>query len=213
MHRSITASAGFLLTLLVSGVAAANQPQPWQMGFQPAASPVMEQINWFHNMLLIIITLITLFVLALLVYVMWRFNEKRNPTPTKTTHNTFIEVAWTAIPVLILLLIFVPSMRVLYYSDRAADAEMTLKVVGKIGARENSASEICSSTGRSAWAWATPACRLAPPWPKPSPTWTAWWLFPAKPKRIRFARLGRKFTPKTAFATRSAPARRRVACR
>ena len=130
MHRSITASAGFLLTLLVSGLAAANQPQPWQMGFQPAASPVMVEINDFHNLLLWITTLITLFVLALLVYVTWRFNEKRNPTPTKTTHNTLIEVAWTAIPVLILLLVFVPSMRVLYYSDRAADAEMTLKVVG-----------------------------------------------------------------------------------
>ena len=130
MRRSITASAGFLSTILVSGVAAANQPLPWQTGFQPAASPVMVEINWFHNLLLIIITLITLFVLALLVYVMWRFNEKRNPTPTKTTHNTWIEVAWTAVPVIILLLVFVPSMRLLYYSDRAVDAEMTLKVVG-----------------------------------------------------------------------------------
>jgi cytochrome c oxidase subunit 2 len=133
VRRSITAStasAGFLLTILVSGVAAANQPLPWQMGFQPAASPVMVEINWFHNLLLIVITLITVFVLGLLAYVMWRFNEKRNPTPAKTTHNTLLEVLWTAIPVLILLLIFVPSMRLLYYADRAADAEMTLKVVG-----------------------------------------------------------------------------------
>ena len=130
MRRSIAASAGYLLTTMASGLAVANQPQPWQMGFQPAASPVMERIDDFHNLLLWISTLITLFVLGLLLYVMWRFNEKRNPTPTKTTHNTLIEVAWTAIPVLILLLVFVPSMRLLYYSDRAVDAEMTLKVVG-----------------------------------------------------------------------------------
>ena len=130
MRRSIAASAGYLLTTMASGLAVANQPQPWQMGFQPAASPVMEQINDFHNLLLWIITLITLFVSGLLAYVIWRFSEKRNPTPTKTTHNTLIEVAWTAIPVLILLLVFVPSMRLLYYSDRAVDAEMTLKVVG-----------------------------------------------------------------------------------
>jgi len=128
--RSIAASAGFLSATLASGAAMAARPLPWQIGFQDAASPVMAEINWFHNLLLVIITLITLFVLGLLVYVMWRFNEKRNPTPSKTTHSTVLEVLWTAIPVVILVIIFIPSMKLLYYSDRATDAEMTLKVVG-----------------------------------------------------------------------------------
>ncbi|MFQ5955423.1 MAG: cytochrome c oxidase subunit II [Kiloniellales bacterium] len=124
-------SAGFLLAALVAGAAAAHEPLPWQIGFQPAASDVMVEYNDFHNMLLVIITLIALFVLGLLVYVMRRYNEKRHPTPAKTTHSTPLELVWTIIPVIILVVIFVPSMRVLYYSDRAVDAEMTLKVVGK----------------------------------------------------------------------------------
>src|SRR5512135_1142855 len=79
-----------------------GQPAPWQMGFQKANSPIMEQITAFHTYVTIIITLIALFVLGLLVYVMVRFNEKRNPEPTRTTHNTALEIAWTVVPILIL---------------------------------------------------------------------------------------------------------------
>ncbi len=89
-----------------------------------------DRIDAFHNELLIIITLITVFVLALLVYVMWRFNAKRNPVPSKTTHNTLLEVLWTAVPVLILVAIAVPSFKLLYFENRTQHADMTIKVTG-----------------------------------------------------------------------------------
>ena len=114
----------------LAGVAHAEGPENWQLGFDPAASPTMERITDFHNLLLVIITLITIFVLGLLLYVMYRFSEKRNPTPTRTTHNTTIEVLWTVIPVVILVLVAIPSFKLLYYADRAEDAEMTIKVIG-----------------------------------------------------------------------------------
>ena len=113
-----------------ASAAVEGQPTPWQLGFQPAASTLKIRIEELHDLLLVIITLITIFVMALLGYVMWRFSASRNPTPTKTTHNTTIDVLWTVIPVMILVVIAVPSFRLLYYSDKAKDAEMTLKVVG-----------------------------------------------------------------------------------
>jgi len=105
-------------------------PRPWQMDFQPAVTPVMRDIVSFHNGLLVVITLITLFVLGLMVYVMWRFNEKRNPTPSTTTHNSLIEVLWTVIPVLILIAILKPSLNLLYLSDVVPKADMTVKAIG-----------------------------------------------------------------------------------
>lgn len=105
-------------------------PTPWQVGLQGSASPVKEQLESFHDLLFFIITGISVLVLALLVYVVLRFNHKRNPTPSSTSHNTLIEVAWTALPVLILLVIAIPSFRVLYFMDRTEEAEMTLKVTG-----------------------------------------------------------------------------------
>lgn len=102
----------------------------WQMGFQEPASPVMGMIEDFHNLLLVIITVITLFVLGLLIYVAIRFNEKANPTPSTTTHHTMLEVAWTAIPILILIVIAVPSFKLLYFMDRHDNPDMTIKVVG-----------------------------------------------------------------------------------
>ncbi|MCK5623735.1 MAG: cytochrome c oxidase subunit II, partial [Alphaproteobacteria bacterium] len=105
----LAALAAFLLTIM-SGVAFADGiPTEWQVGFQEAASPSMERIVDFHNLLLWLITAISLFVLALLVIVVVRFNEKANPTPSKTTHNTMIEVIWTAVPVIILVWLFIPS--------------------------------------------------------------------------------------------------------
>ncbi len=98
------------------GVALAElgQPAPWQLGMQHAATPVMDYIIWFHDYLLVIITLITAFVLALLVVVMVRFNARANPTPSRTTHNTLIEVLWTLIPIVILVCIAVPSFKLLF---------------------------------------------------------------------------------------------------
>jgi len=122
MASAITVSSG--------GLALAAQPTPWQMGFQPAASPVMERVDGFHDFLLIVITLISVFVLALMIYVFIKFNAKANPTPSRTTHNTTIEVLWTVIPIVILVVIAVPSFKLMYYADRAVDADMTLKVAG-----------------------------------------------------------------------------------
>ena len=105
-------------------------PVPWQMGLQNAASPVMERMISFHNELLVVITGISLFVLALLLICIFRFNERANPVPAKWSHNTLIEVIWTAVPVLILVIIAVPSYRLLYYMDRVDNAEVTLKITG-----------------------------------------------------------------------------------
>jgi len=114
-------------TLALPGVALAAQPRPWQTGFQDAATPLMEQITSFHNLLLVIIVAITVFVLLLLVWVALKFNAKANPTPSKTTHNTMIEVLWTVIPVVILVVIAVPSFKLLYKVDVIPKADMTIK--------------------------------------------------------------------------------------
>ena len=119
------------MALVSGGTAFAAQPQPWEMTLQPAASPVMENIVWFHNFLFVLITLITLFVLALLVVVVMKFNAKTNPVPSKTTHNTLIEVAWTLIPVLILVGIAVPSFRLLFQQLDIPKADLTVKATGK----------------------------------------------------------------------------------
>src|SRR3546814_5890159 len=89
----------------------AAQPAEWQLGFQPAATPIMEQVDSFHDLLLVIITLICVLVLVLMVYTMWRFSAKRNPVPSRTTHNTLIEMLWTVVPVVILVAIAVPSFK------------------------------------------------------------------------------------------------------
>jgi len=100
------------------------------LGFQPAASPIMEQIHSFHTYVTIIITLIALFVLGLLVYVMARFNEKRNPNPTRTTHNTPLEIAWTVVPVLILVAIAIPSFRLLFAQYDFPKPDLTITATG-----------------------------------------------------------------------------------
>lgn len=106
-------------------------PTPWGIGFQPSASPVKHEMAWFHNSLLMpVITAITLFVMGLLLFVMIRFNAKANPKPSKTTHNTMLEFIWTLVPVIILVIIVVPSLNLLYLSDKSADAEMTVNVKG-----------------------------------------------------------------------------------
>lgn len=112
------------------GSAAADQPQPWQVNLQEAATTIMARMVSFHDLLLILITLITLFVLALLIWVMIRYRESVNPTPSRTSHNTTIEVLWTVIPVLILVAIAIPSFRLLYAQYEAPPADLTIKAIG-----------------------------------------------------------------------------------
>ncbi len=113
-----------------SGEAIAAQPEPWQLNFQPAASPVMEQVESLHDLLLWIITLVSIFVLALLLYACLRFRAARNASPSRRTHHTLLEIAWTALPVLILVVIAIPSFKLLYFMDRVEEPEMTIKAIG-----------------------------------------------------------------------------------
>lgn len=107
-----------------------NGPHNWQVWMQPPVSPIMERIESFHLFLVAIITVISLFVLALLLYVMIRFNARRHPVPSRTSHNTLVEVIWTVLPVMILVSIAIPSFRLLYAEDRVPDSHMTVKVTG-----------------------------------------------------------------------------------
>jgi|TARA_A200000113_G_scaffold85972_1_gene76669 cytochrome c oxidase subunit 2 len=120
----------FISLGLFSGTALASQPKPWQLGFQDAATNNMTQITTFNDFLLILMTAITLVVLGLMVFVMLRFNAKANPEPSKTTHNTLVEVVWTVVPILILVIIAIPSFRLLYYQRVLPEADMTIKATG-----------------------------------------------------------------------------------
>jgi cytochrome c oxidase subunit II len=122
-----------LAAILLAGLPEAGWawgPVNWQLGMQPPATPVKAAIHHLHNELLIIIFAISTFVLALLLYVIVRFRASRNPVPSRTAHNTVIEILWTVVPVLILVMIAIPSFRLMYFMDRIPNAEMTIKVVG-----------------------------------------------------------------------------------
>ena len=109
----------------------AGRPTEWQMGFQKPATPLMDSVTEFHDLLLVIIALVSAFVVFLLAYVMLRFRESKNPKPSKTTHNTLVEVMWTVVPIMILAIIAVPSFKLLYYSDKAPQkVELTIKARG-----------------------------------------------------------------------------------
>jgi cytochrome c oxidase subunit 2 len=125
------AVAGMALVAGGTAFAELGQPAPWEYKLQEAGSPVMENITWFHNFLFVLITVITLFVLVLLILVVVKFNAKTNPVASKTTHNTLIEVAWTLIPVLILVGIAVPSFRLLFQELDIPKADLTIKATGK----------------------------------------------------------------------------------
>ncbi|KAB2920257.1 MAG: cytochrome c oxidase subunit II [Hyphomicrobiaceae bacterium] len=116
--------------LALPATAGSGQPSPKQIGFQDAVTPIAEQIHAFHDYVNAIIVAITAFVLLLLIYVMWRFSEKRNPVPSKTTHNTLIEVVWTVVPVLILVAIAIPSFKLLYAQYTFPPPGLTIKAVG-----------------------------------------------------------------------------------
>lgn len=128
--RTLLWAALAAMLALTPLAALAAAPEPWEMGFQPAATPVMEQIETFHHYLLIVITAIAAFVLLLLLIVIVRFNERANPVPSKTSHNTLVEVVWTVVPVMILVGIAIPSFKLMYYADRTTEAEMTIKAIG-----------------------------------------------------------------------------------
>jgi cytochrome c oxidase subunit 2 len=125
----VLAVAGIGSTV-VAGIAQAAEPRPWQLGFQPPATPVQARIEAFNNELTVIIGLITAFVLGLLVYTIVRFNQRRHPVPTRTSHNTVLEIMWTVVPVLILIIIAIPSFKLMYFMDRVPDQAMTIKVTG-----------------------------------------------------------------------------------
>ena len=135
----LKAMAGALSLAAFSGAfvssAAAEAPvgiaTPGQMGFQTAVTSLAEEIHSFHDLLLWMCVIISLFVLGLLVYVAVRFNEKANPVPSRTTHSTTLEVAWTIIPVLILVVMAIPSFRILTHQLTLPEADLTIKVTGK----------------------------------------------------------------------------------
>jgi len=113
-----------------AAIAWADAPRPWEFGMQAPATPVKERLSAFHDELLAIITVIALFVFVLLAIVILRFNHRSHPVPTRTSHNTVIEMLWTVIPVLILVMIAIPSFKLMYYMDRVPNPDMTIKVTG-----------------------------------------------------------------------------------
>jgi cytochrome c oxidase subunit 2 len=137
----VTGAVAAALALLALGAGAAlaqgtgggmvGAPVPWGLGLQPAGGPIKEAIHDFNALVFWIIVLITIFVFVLLCYVVWRFRASANPNPSKTSHNTTLEIAWTVIPVLILLVIAIPSFRLIYYQDRTVDPEITISVQGR----------------------------------------------------------------------------------
>jgi cytochrome c oxidase subunit 2 len=132
--RWLAALVAVLMLLAAGGEgawAAMGQPSNWQLGLQQAATPVMENVAWFHDFLLYIITAIAGFVLLLLLIVIVRFNARSNPTPTRTTHNTLLEVAWTLVPVIILVAIAVPSFKLLFFQQTIPASDVTVKATGK----------------------------------------------------------------------------------
>ena len=127
----------FVMTLVAGATALGGEVMaeqyrsaPWQMGFQEPRSPSAERIFAFHDLLLVIEVAIVIFVLAIMAYIIFKFNSKANPVPSKTSHNTLLEVVWTVVPILILVVIAVPSLKLLYYTDRTENPELTIKVTG-----------------------------------------------------------------------------------
>ena len=122
---------GLVLALPALAEGMVGAPAPWGMGLQPSGGVIKERIASLNSLVFFIIVAITIFVLVLLAYCVWRFREERNPVPSTTSHHTGLEIAWTVIPVLILLVIAIPSFRLLYFQDRAVDADMTITVQGR----------------------------------------------------------------------------------
>jgi cytochrome c oxidase subunit 2 len=124
------AAAAVLVTGAGAALAGLGQPSPWQHNLQEAATEVASDIHTFHDWVTVLIALITVFVLALLLYVILRFNERANPTPSRVTHNTGLEVAWTVIPILILVVIAIPSFKLLFLQYSYPKPDLTIKAIG-----------------------------------------------------------------------------------
>jgi len=119
-----------IVNLIQTPLALASQPEPWGLNLQEAASPIMEQMIDFHDLLLVIITGITLFVTGLLIWAIIRYNRRANPEPAKFHHNTTLEVLWTVVPILILVIIAIPSFRLLYAQHSYPQPDLTIKATG-----------------------------------------------------------------------------------
>ena len=130
MRRKAIAATGAAALFPRAAEAAQGAPHDWQLWHPEPASPVMQRIDDFHLLLLGISVAICALVFGLIVYVLLRFNERAHPKPSRTSHNTLLEIAWTTLPVLVLVVIAVPSFKTLYFMDRAAEPELTLKVTG-----------------------------------------------------------------------------------
>mgnify|MGYP006295709027 CR=1 FL=1 len=120
-----------VLASLLGATAEAGAPEPWQLGLQAAATPIKAQMAAFHDLLLVIIVGVCVVVLALLIYVAVRYRAAANPKPSRSTHNTLLEVVWTGVPVLILVVIAFPSFKLLYYEDTIPEADLTIKAIGR----------------------------------------------------------------------------------
>ena len=118
------------LLIFISFELYGKQATDWQLSFQNPATDLMGSVVGLHNIILIVMTLVTLFVLFLLFYVSFRFSAKRNPIPSTTTHNTVVEVLWTAIPIVILVVLAIPSFKLLYQQEKSENYDMTVKVIG-----------------------------------------------------------------------------------
>lgn len=132
LNKTILSSLGLaaLFSVLMLGTALAGQPTPGGIMMQDAASPSAERIHEFHHMMIYLITAIVIFVLGLLIFVVLRFNRRANPTPSTTTHHVMLEILWTVLPVVILIIVAIPSFKLLYYVDRTEHPDMSLKVTG-----------------------------------------------------------------------------------
>ncbi|MGA7791348.1 MAG: cytochrome c oxidase subunit II transmembrane domain-containing protein, partial [Xanthobacteraceae bacterium] len=128
---ALAVTAGAFLASGGVAFAGLGQPSPWQMDLQGSATPVMDEISEFHYFLLWVIAAISVFVLALLLIIIVRFNARANPIPSRTTHNTPIEIAWTIVPVIVLAVIAVPSFRLLFVELDVPHPDLTIKATGK----------------------------------------------------------------------------------
>jgi cytochrome c oxidase subunit 2 len=130
LAKLVRALWGIPLTFLICTDVFADKPERWHFNFQEAATPVMEKIHELHNLVMLILVLVALFVFAIMGLIIYKFRASKNPTPSTKAHNTLLEVIWTAAPVLILLIIAVPSFKLIFYMDKAKDPELTLKITG-----------------------------------------------------------------------------------
>ena len=128
--RAMALAVAASIVLAPASLAGTGQPSPWQIGFQTPVTQVAEDINWFHDFVNVIIFFIVAFVLVLLLVSVYRFNERANPTPAVTTHNTLLEVIWTVVPIIILVVIAIPSFKLLYFQYAFPKPDLTIKATG-----------------------------------------------------------------------------------